>query len=149
MKTLDIYTDGSYISSTDRGGYGIVIQNGRIISKHSGTVHSTTSNRMELIAVIEALKILKDTMGRVKARVFSDSLYVVNAAKFGWLETWADSGWIRNRKRELKNADLWKELYPLYLYHNVEFYWIERNSAIHNTAHELAYRAAKKGVKYV
>jgi ribonuclease HI len=142
MKTLDVYTDGSYISATDRGGYGIVIQNGKITHKYSGAVISTTSNRMELIAVIEALKILKKE-GRVRARVFSDSLYVINAARFGWLETWADSGWVRHRGRELKNADLWKEFYPLYLYHDVEFFWIERNSAIHDISHEMAYKEAK------
>lgn len=144
MKTLDIYTDGSYISSIDRGGYGIIIQNGKFTHRHSGFVISTTSNRMELSAVIEALAILKNDMGRVKARVFSDSLYVINAARFGWLETWADSGWIRNRGRKLMNADLWKELYPLYIYHDVEFFWVEgHNHPIHNMAHELAYKEAK------
>ena len=144
MKTLDIYTDGSYIGLTNRGGYGIVIQNGKSTRKYSASLYNSTSNRMELTAVIMALHNLKTTDGRVNARIFSDSKYVVNAAKLGWLETWAHSGWIRAKGRELKNADLWKELYPLYLFHEVEFYWIEgHNHPIHNIAHDLAYKEAK------
>lgn len=140
-----MYADGSYVSSTDRGGYGIVIQNGLHIKKCSGFVVGTTSNRMELIAVITALKYLKID-GRAKARVFSDSKYVVNAVSLGWIEVWAHSGWKRAKGKELKNVDLWKDLYPLYLYHEVEFYWIAgHENKIHNICHELAYEAAKEG----
>ena len=99
---------------------------------------------MELIAVIEALREAQKEYGRVRARIFSDSKYVVNATKLGWLETWAHSDWKRAKGRELKNKDLWQMLYPLYIYHDVEFYWIEGHSnTIHNICHKIAYKEAK------
>lgn len=145
MKTIDIYTDGSYISSTDRGGFGIVIHNGNGIAKFGGHQSGTTSNRMELTAVISALLLMKRDYGKVKARVFSDSKYVINAARLGWLETWAHSGWVRAKGRELKNKDLWEQFYPLYLFHSVEFYWVASHNGhpAHEEAHNLAYKEAK------
>jgi len=145
LKTIDVYTDGSYIGSTDRGGFGIVVQNGKSVDTYGGHQSETTSNRMELVAVITALLLLKRDCGRVRARVFSDSKYVIMPSRLGWLETWAHSGWVRAKGRELKNKDLWKEFYPLYLFHDVEFYWIEGHSGhpAHEKAHNIAYKEAK------
>jgi ribonuclease HI len=150
MKTIDIYTDGSYISSADRGGFGIIIHNGKSITSYGGHEMNTTSNRMELTAVISALLLMKKDYGSIKARVFSDSKYVINAAKLGWLETWAQSGWQRAKGRELKNKDLWQEFYPLYLFHSVEFYWVASHNGhpAHEKAHKIAYGEAK-GESYV
>ncbi|MHA1952509.1 MAG: ribonuclease H family protein [Candidatus Heimdallarchaeaceae archaeon] len=143
MKTIDVYTDGSYVDKTDCGGYGVIIHNGNKTTRISRGYTNTTSNRMELIAITMSLKYLKKEIGRCKVRVFSDSRYVVSAAHNGWIESWAHSDWKRARGKELKNKDLWQSFYPFYTFHDVEFYWIEgHKNGTHNMAHFLAYKAA-------
>jgi ribonuclease HI len=76
---------------------------------------------MELKAVIEGLKALNT---KCMVTVYSDSKYIVDAVKKGWLNNWAEKGWKR-KKDKLSNPDLWQELYLLLAKHEVEFNWIE------------------------
>lgn len=117
---VHIYTDGAARGNPGPGGYGIVMEwVGKPYKKEfSEGFKNTTNNRMELLAVIEALKKLKKPGLHVK--VFTDSKYVADAVNKGWLFGWEKKNFI-NRK----NADLWISLLKLIRKHSVKFQWIK------------------------
>lgn len=93
MKDYNVYTDGAYSPSTNKGGVGIAfISDNKLILQYSKLFLNTTNNRMELAAVIIALKCLKNKIN--KLTIYSDSQYVIGCITKGW-------------KRN-KNQDLWK-----------------------------------------
>ena len=125
MKKVDIYTDGACSGNPGAGGYcAILIFNGieKIIS---GGENETTNNRMELVAVIEGLKALKEPC---EVNLYSDSQYVINAINEKWLDGWAQSGWRADSKKRVKNVDLWQALIPLLKKHKVAFIKIKGHS---------------------
>ena len=99
-----IYTDGSAIGNPGPGGYGAVLTQGKQRNELSAGYRSTTNNRMEMMAVIESLKALKD---RRQVVVYSDSRYVVDAINKGWAKKWRANDWMLNKKTKAKNPDLW------------------------------------------
>lgn len=107
MKKVDLYTDGACSGNPGKGGYGgILMYNGRE-KEYSGFDQETTNNRMELTAVIEGLKMLKES---VELHIYSDSAYVVNAFLEGWIDNWQKNNWRTANKKEVQNIDLWKDL---------------------------------------
>lgn len=121
MKEVEIYTDGACSGNPGRGGWGVILIYKGKEKELSGSEELTTNNRMELKAVIEGLKALKEPC---IVRLYSDSAYVVNAFQNGWIEQWKKNGWTRGEKKEeLKNADLWQELDSLVRKHRVQ--WIK------------------------
>lgn len=121
MKEVEIYTDGACSGNPGKGGWGVIlIYKGRE-KELSGFEEQTTNNRMELKAVIEGLKALKEPCS---VKLYSDSAYVVNAFQQGWVDEWKKNGWTRGpKKEELKNADLWQELDSLIQKHRIQ--WIK------------------------
>lgn len=116
---VHIYTDGAARGNPGPGGYGIVMEwVGKAYKKEfsQGFKH-TTNNRMELLAVIEALKKLKKP--GLKVIVFTDSKYVADSVEKGWVFNWERKGF-----KERKNPDLWKEFLQVYRRHQVRFKWI-------------------------
>lgn len=115
-----IFTDGAASGNPGPGGYGIVMEwVGTSYKKEfsQGFKH-TTNNRMELLAVIEALKKLKkDNLNII---VFTDSKYVADSVEKRWVFNWEKKGF-----KERKNADLWKDFLVEYRKHNVRFKWIK------------------------
>lgn len=113
MKKIDIYTDGA---CSDNGGEGIggwacIITNGAKIKNISGGELHTTNNRMELKAVIEALKYCEKSlklMNERALRIFSDSAYVVNGINKRWLKKWIANGWKTSKGTSVQNQDLWE-----------------------------------------
>jgi ribonuclease HI len=103
----------------------------------SGGFKHTTNNRMELMAVIEALRAL--TREGLNITVFSDSAYVVNAVEKGWLK-----GWLRTNFKDKKNPDLWRQYAELAAKHNVRFVWVKghADNPFNNRCDELATAAA-------
>ena len=125
MKTVDIYTDGACSGNPGKGGYcAILIYNGieKIIS---GGEEETTNNRMELSAVINGLKALKEPCA---VNLYSDSQYVVGAVNNGWLVSWQSNGWKTSSKQSVKNVDLWEELLALTEKHKVTFIKVKGHS---------------------
>ncbi|NLX77525.1 MAG: ribonuclease HI [Clostridiaceae bacterium] len=121
MKEVEIYTDGACSGNPGKGGWGVILIYKGIEKELSGFEELTTNNRMELKAVIEGLKALKEPCS---VKLYSDSAYVVNAFQYGWLDEWKRNGWARgSKKEELKNADLWQELDSLVQRHRVQ--WIK------------------------
>ena len=106
---IEIYTDGSCLENPGNGGWAAIINDDGKIEKISGSEKNTTNNRMELMAPIEALgKINK----KKKVKIFTDSQYV----KMGitnWIHNWIKNNWQTSKKEDVKNKDLWLNLYKL------------------------------------
>ncbi|EIJ38077.1 ribonuclease HI [Galbibacter orientalis] len=138
---VHIYTDGSSRGNPGPGGYGIVMEwVGKPYKKEfSEGFKKTTNNRMELLAVIEALKKLKKSNTLVK--VFSDSKYVVDAVEKGWV-----FGWEKKNFKDKKNPDLWIEFLKQYRKQKVNFQWIKghNNHPQNERCDFLAVEASKK-----
>lgn len=115
---VTIYTDGACSGNPGAGGWGAILMAGDKIKEFSGFDSETTNNKMELTAVIEALKALKKPCN---VELYSDSAYVVNAINQGWLENWKNNGWRGSDKKPVKNIELWLELDGLMITHNVTF----------------------------
>ena len=116
-----VYTDGACSGNPGPGGWGAVLVCAGREKEVSGGERSTTNNRMELVAAIEAMNLLKQPC---RVRVFSDSAYLVDALQKGWLWGWKKNGWARGKEKdELKNTDLWQEIERLIQMHTVE--WIK------------------------
>ena len=117
---VHIYTDGAARGNPGPGGYGIIMEwVGKPYRKEfsQGFKH-TTNNRMELLAVIEALKRLKNEDTLVV--VFTDSKYVADAVEKGWVFNWEKKGF-----KDRKNVDLWIDFLKEYRKHKIKFKWIK------------------------
>ena len=120
MASIHIYTDGSALGNPGPGGYGIIIEwvGKNYIKEFSRGFKYTTNNRMELLAVIEALEMLKQYP--MDVLVFSDSKYVIEAVDKKWV-----FGWVKKQFKGKKNPDLWKRFLAIYTQHNVRFQWVK------------------------
>ncbi len=118
MKIVDIYTDGACSGNPGVGGYcAILIYNG-VEKVVSGSMQQTTNNQMEVLAVINGLKALKEPC---VVNLYSDSQYVVDAFNKGWIISWQNNYWRTSNKKEVKNKELWIELLAEYSKHTVNF----------------------------
>ena len=125
MKKVDLYTDGACSGNPGKGGFGgILMYNGRQ-KEYSGYDEMTTNNRMELMAVIEGLKMLKEP---VELNIYSDSAYVVNAFLEDWITGWQLKGWKNASKKPVSNVDLWQELLSLLSEHKVTWNKVKGHS---------------------
>ena len=122
MKNVDIYTDGACSGNPGKGGWGAVLVYGNTEKEISGGNSDTTNNRMELTAVIEALKMLKMPCN---VTLTTDSKYVCDAINQQWVYSWKKDGWKKADKKPALNVDLWEELLPLLEIHNVTFNWVK------------------------
>lgn len=117
---VEIFTDGACSGNPGPGGYSAILKYGDATREISGCRPDTTNNRMELMAVIEALRLLKRPS---KVRVFSDSNYVIKGMTT-WLSGWVRRNWINSKKQPVLNRDLWEELMKLSQPHEIEWKWI-------------------------
>lgn len=122
MKKVDIFTDGACSGNPGPGGWGAILRYNGHEKELSGGEANTTNNRMELISVIEALKLLKEPC---EVELYSDSQYVVNALSQGWAKRWRENGWMRNKKEKALNPELWDELLKLCEIHTVRPNWVK------------------------
>lgn len=122
MKKIEIYTDGACKGNPGPGGWGAVLRYGTVEKEISGGAKETTNNRMEISAVLMALKCLKEPC---EVTLYSDSQYVCNAIKQGWAKKWQKNNWMRNKTDPALNADLWAELLKLLETHKVSVIWVK------------------------
>lgn len=111
MKTIRIHTDGACAGNQNIqnvGGWGAVLEYQGTTKELFGGIVNTTNNRMEMTALIEALKAVKNK--DLPIEVYSDSAYVVNCFHQGWHRKWRLNGWMNSKKEPVENMDLWKEL---------------------------------------
>ena len=138
---VTIYTDGACTGNPGPGGYGVVLIFGEHRRELSGGFRRTTNNRMELMGPIEALEALKQSC---QVTLHSDSQYVVRAMEQGWAKRWQGNGWMRNKKEQAVNPDLWNKLLDLCDKHDVEFRWVRGHAGDPNNERcdQLAVQAA-------
>ena len=122
MKEVEIFTDGACKGNPGPGGWGSILRYKGTEKEISGGEANTTNNKMELTAVIEALKMLKEPC---KVTLYSDSQYVCNALKLGWAKKWQANNWMRNKKEPALNPDLWEALLKLCDVHQMEIVWVK------------------------
>ena len=138
---IEIYTDGSCLENPGNGGWAAIINDNGKIEKISGSEKNTTNNRMELMAPIVALsKITK----KKKVQIFTDSQYV----KMGitnWIHNWIKNNWQTSKREDVKNKDLWLNLYELTQSHDVEWHWVKAHAGniLNEEVDALARDAAK------
>ncbi|MCL6610657.1 MAG: ribonuclease HI [Peptococcaceae bacterium] len=125
MPRVQIYTDGACSGNPGPGGYGAILKYGKHTRELSGGYRRTTNNRMELMAVIKSLEELKRPC---RVDLHSDSRYVVDAFNLGWVNNWQKSGWVKEDRSPVKNADLWKRLIELSAPHRITWIWVRGHS---------------------
>ena len=123
---IEIYTDGSCLTNPGHGGWAAIINENGKIKKISGNEKNTTNNRMELLAPINALKKINASS---QITIYTDSQYV----KLGiteWINKWIINNWQTSKKEDVKNKDLWIELYNLNKSLNVNWNWVKAHAGI-------------------
>ncbi len=142
MKKVTVYTDGACSGNPGVGGWGAVLMYNGHEKRISAAECETTNNRMEVTAVIEALKNLTEPC---EVDVYSDSAYTVNAFLKGWVYDWARSNWIKSDNKPLLNADLWQQLYALSKMHKLNFIKVKghADNEYNNVCDKLATDAIK------
>ncbi len=149
---IDIYTDGACSGNPGPGGWGALLRHGETETELCGGEPGTTNNRMELLAVIEALESFPQP---VQARVYTDSQYVQKGIS-EWIHSWKRRGWKTASKEPVKNEDLWRRLDALAAAHTVEWRWVrghnghpenERADALARAGLEQARRGGKPPVE--
>ena len=142
MKKIEIYTDGACSGNPGPGGYAAILCYNGIEKEIVGSERDTTNNRMELMAVIAALEILKEPC---EITITSDSQYVVNGINKGWAKKWQANGWMRNRKEPALNPDLWERLLGELHKHKAKFVWVKghANNPLNERCDKLAVGAIK------
>ena len=144
MDSVTIYTDGACSGNPGKGGWGAVLMCGELRKEISGGEKETTNNRMELTAPIEALKLLKKPC---IVKLYSDSAYLVNAFKQGWIYNWQKNGWKTADKKDVKNRDLWEEIYRYTTIHKIE--WIKVKGHSDNEYNNLCDKMAVNAIKEI
>lgn len=135
--SLVIYTDGASRGNPGPGGFGAILKWGSTEKELSAGYRLTTNNRMELLAVIEALNML--TREGLEIDIFSDSEYVVNSISKGWVLGWEKKGFAGK-----KNPDLWQRYLKVARNHHVKMHWVKGHASnvMNNRCDVLATRAA-------
>ncbi len=143
MKTVTIYTDGACSGNPGPGGWGAILEWQGHEKELSGGEAQTTNNRMELTAVLAALRLLKEPC---IVELYSDSKYVVDAIDKGWLYGWQKKGWIKADKKPVLNVDLWQQLLPELKRHDVYLHWVKGHAENekNNRCDQLAVAESKK-----
>ena len=140
QQSVHIYTDGACSGNPGPGGWGAILRSGGQEKEIWGGEPSTTNNRMEMMAVIKALSLLKRP---VRVRVFTDSQYVQKGIS-EWIKGWKARGWMTAGKTPVKNADLWKALDNVVQSHQIEWLWVKGHAG--HPENERADELARRGV---
>ena len=145
MKRVTLYTDGACSGNPGKGGWGAVLIYKDFKKEFSGFCEETTNNQMELTAIIEGLRKLKEPC---EVDIYTDSAYVCNAFLENWIENWKQNGFKNAGKKQISNIELWKELLELCEIHIVHFFKVKGHSdnELNNLCDKLATDQIKKHI---
>ncbi len=135
-----IYTDGACRGNPGKGGWGVILRYKGVVKELHGGEHETTNNRMELMAAIQALEILKKPC---VVQLHIDSKYVLDGIT-KWLPNWKQRGWKTAAKAPVKNEDLWRRLDSAIQSHTIDWRWVKGHSG--NIGNERADALANLGI---
>jgi ribonuclease HI len=139
-KIVEIYTDGACSGNPGPGGWGVLLRYNGVEKELCGGEKETTNNRMEMMAVIRALKALKKPS---QVRLYTDSKYVMDGIT-KWIDGWKAKGWKTAAKKPVKNKELWQEIDVLVNKHSVEFEWVKGHAG--HPENERADELARSGI---
>ncbi|MBC3919737.1 ribonuclease HI [Undibacterium sp. CY18W] len=143
MDKIDIYTDGACKGNPGIGGWGALLVAGDKKKELFGGEKDTTNNRMELMAVIQALGALKRPC---QITLHTDSQYVLRGIT-EWITGWKAKGWKTASKAPVKNVDLWQQLDEARNIHEIDWRWVRGHTG--HPGNERADQLANRGVETV
>lgn len=135
---VEIYTDGACLGNPGIGGWAAILLYKEHQKEICGKENNSTNNRMELRAVIEALKQMKKP---ASLQIYTDSQYVRDGIT-KWIFSWKKNGWKTSDKKPVKNLDLWQELEFESLKHNIKWIWVKGHNGNH--FNEIVDKLARK-----
>lgn len=138
MKTICLFSDGSCLNNPGPGGWAYILEYKNAVKKASGSERLTTNNQMELRAVIEGLKALKEPCN---VELFTDSSYVANAIN-SWL-----FGWVNKNFKNVKNVPLWLEYLEISKPHKIKAIWVKAHNG-HPQNEECDKMARQEAMKF-
>ena len=143
MKEVTIYTDGACSGNPGPGGWGAILLYGSWRKELSGGAARTTNNRMEMLAVITSLELLREPC---VVDLSSDSKYVIDALQKGWAKGWRARGWVKPDRKPALNPDLWARLLELCERHTVRLHWVKghADNPYNNRCDEMAVAESRK-----
>lgn len=141
LAEINIYTDGACKGNPGVGGWGALLESGGHRKEIYGGEKLTTNNRMELLAVIEALHSLKQVS---RVAVYADSQYVLKGIN-EWLPNWKKRNWRTSDNKPVKNVDLWQRLDAIASQHQVQWIWVKGHAG--HPGNERADALANMGVE--
>ena len=142
-ENIQIYTDGACLGNPGKGGWGAILIYKEHQKKIFGGEKETTNNRMEIQAVIEALKALKKPS---KIDLYTDSTYVKDGIT-KWISGWKRNGWRTANRTPVKNSDLWQILESETIKHQIEWIWVKGHSGNH--FNEIVDKLAREGAESI
>lgn len=137
---IEAFTDGACRGNPGPGGWGALLRFNGHEKRLFGGEKETTNNRMELMAVIQALESLKRDCS---VKVTSDSQYVLKGIT-EWMDNWKKRGWKTAAKKPVKNIDLWQRLDKAREIHNIEWVWVKGHSG--HVENEIADELANQAI---
>ena len=143
---VDIYTDGACSGNPGPGGWGAILvakKNEQVVSEKEiyGGEQNTTNNRMELVAAIKGLSALTKPSN---VTIITDSKYLKDGMT-KWLTQWTKNNWQNSKKKEIRNLDLWKQIYSLSQTHQISWIWVKGHN--NHEQNEKADYLARLGMK--
>lgn len=138
---IEIYTDGACSGNPGKGGWGAILMYGNHKKEISGFAAHTTNNKMELTAVIEAIKAVKKPS---KINIYTDSIYVKDGIT-KWILNWRQNGWKGKDKKPIKNPELWQELDSVIANHKIDWYWVRGHNG--DKYNEIADSLARNAIE--
>jgi ribonuclease HI len=141
VETVEIFTDGACSGNPGPGGWGAILRYNGTEKEMFGFAAATTNNRMELMAVIEALRVLKRPL---VVAVHTDSQYVQKGIT-EWIHGWKRRGWKTAGKQPVKNEDLWRQLDALSAQHEMSWHWVKGHAG--HAENERADELARRGIE--
>lgn len=137
---IEIFTDGACRGNPGPGGWGALLRSGKHEKELWGGEHNTTNNRMEMTAVVNALKALKRPSEVI---LTTDSQYVRKGIT-EWISGWKRKNWRTAAGKPVKNEDLWREIDALAADHTIEWRWVKGHSG--HTENERVDELANRGI---
>lgn len=150
MNKIEVYTDGACSGNPGKGGYAFVILHGeKEILKLSGCDEQTTNNRMELKAIVRSLQHVISEFREMKdvlVVIHSDSAYCINPVDNGWINFWSKNNWKTKSNEQIKNDDLWKQLYEILQTKKFKFEFVKVKGHSGIKYNEMVDKAAKSAI---
>ncbi len=145
MDEVEVFTDGACSGNPGPGGWGAILRSKGVEKELSGGEKDTTNNRMEMMAVIDALESLKRPC---KVKITTDSQYVMKGM-LEWLPGWKKRNWKTAAKKPVKNVDLWQRMEKSAEQHTLEWEWVRghQGHVENERADQLAVNAREKIAK--